>query len=67
MKAAEVHELTSEELERQLDESRRELLNLRIQSANGTLENPARIQLIRRDVARMKTETRTRQLKESAK
>jgi large subunit ribosomal protein L29 len=67
MKAAEVQELTSEELERQLEESKRELLNLRIQSANGTLENPARIQLVRRDVARMNTETRMRQLKESAK
>ena len=67
MKAAEVQELTSEELERQLEESKRELLNLRIQAANGTLENPARIQLVRRDVARMKTETRMRTLKESAK
>ena len=66
MKAAEVHELTADELERQLEESKRELLNLRIQAANGTLENPARIQLVRRDVARMKTETQMRKLKESA-
>lgn len=67
MKAAEVRELTSDELERQLEESKRELLNLKIQAANGTLENPARIQRVRRAVARMNTETRMRQIKESAK
>ncbi len=60
MKAAEIKELTPEELDRQLEDSRRELLNLRIQSANGTLENPARINLVRKDIARMLTELQSR-------
>ncbi|OVE82570.1 50S ribosomal protein L29 [bacterium M21] len=67
MKAAEVHELTDQELEKKLEDSRRELLNLRIQAANGTLENPARIDVVRKDIARLLTVSKERQLKETAK
>ena len=60
MKAAAIQELTDEELEKQLDDSRRELLNLRIQQKTGQLENPSRISQVRKDIARCLTETRSR-------
>ncbi len=66
MKAAEIRELTAQELEKQLDDSRRELLNLRIQAKTGQLENTARFPQLRRDIARLLTENRLRQLKETA-
>ena len=47
--------LSPEELAKQLDESYRELFNLRIQRSTGQLENPLRIRLLRRDIARMLT------------
>ena len=66
MKAKEIRELTDQELDKQLEDSRRELLNLRIQQANGSIENPARLPQIRRDIARILTETRMRKIKEPA-
>lgn len=60
MKMANVCELTEQELKKQLEDSRRELLNLRIQQKTGQLENSARIRLLRRDVARFLTETQAR-------
>jgi large subunit ribosomal protein L29 len=44
-----------EELERKLAETRHELFNLRFQSATGALENPARIRLAKREIARVLT------------
>ena len=55
MKASEIRELTADELERKLAESRQELFNLRFQHATGELENTSRIKDVRRDVARMLT------------
>ena len=55
MKASEIRELTDDELERRLDESRQELFNLRFQHATGALENTSRIAAVRRDVARLLT------------
>ena len=66
MKAAEIRELTAQELEKQLDDSRRELLNLRIQTKTGQLENTARLPQVRHDIARLLTENRLRQLKDTA-
>ena len=66
MKYSEIKELTQDELVKQLNESRRELLNLRIQQANGSIENPARVKQVRRDIARMMTETTARKTKETA-
>ncbi len=66
MKAKEIRELTPSELQKQLDDSRRELLNLRIQTSNGQLENTARIPQVRKDIARLLGETKGRQLKEVA-
>ena len=55
MRASEVRELTDDELERRLDESRQELFNLRFQHATGALENPAALSRVRREIARMLT------------
>ena len=66
MKYTEIKELTEQELTKQLQDSRQELLNLRIQQANGSIENPARVKVIRRDIARIMTETKARKSKETA-
>ena len=55
MKASEVRELTDDELDRRLDESRQELFNLRFQHATGALENPAALSRAKRDIARLLT------------
>ena len=55
MKARELRDLPVDELERKLAETRHELFNLRFQSATGALENPARIQLAKREIARVLT------------
>ena len=59
--AAEVSEYDTEELERQLSDTRRELFNLRFQLATGQLDNFSRLNHVRKDVARMMTELRTRE------
>ena len=61
-KVGEFAALDPDELESRLDESRRELLNLRFQLATGLLDNSARINLIRRDVARILTVLREREI-----
>ena len=55
MKARELRELSDEELERRLAESRENLFNLRFQMATGALDNSARIGLAKRDIARILT------------
>jgi len=62
MKMAELLENTEEELGVKRDEIRSEMMNLRFQAAKGVLENPARIRILRRDVARIETIIRKRQL-----
>ena len=47
--------MTDEELDRRLHETRQELFNLRFQSATGALENPARMKLAKREIARILT------------
>ena len=56
MKAADIRELTEEELVRAIEENRREILNLRLQAQTGQLENTARVRAVRRDIARLLTE-----------
>ena len=46
---------TTEELNKKIAENKEELLKLRMKQATGSLENPARINELRKDVARMKT------------
>jgi large subunit ribosomal protein L29 len=47
--------MTDEELEEQMVATRKELFNLRFQSATGALENPSRIRLAKREIARILT------------
>ena len=63
--ATEISEFDTEELERQLAETRRELFNLRFQLATGQLDNFSRINHVRKDVARMMTELRIREIGEA--
>lgn len=55
MKARQLRDLTNEELDRKMAETRQELFNLRFQSATGALENPARLRLAKREIARLLT------------
>jgi large subunit ribosomal protein L29 len=54
-RASDLRELTDDELEHRLAERRQELFNLRFQSVTGALENPARLKLARREIARILT------------
>ena len=60
--AAELRELNAEDLETKLRESKEELFNLRFQSATGQLENNSRLRTVRRDIARIYTIVREREL-----
>jgi large subunit ribosomal protein L29 len=55
LKARQLRDLTDEELEQKLGETRQELFNLRFQSATGALENGARLRLAKREIARILT------------
>ena len=55
MKARQLRDLTNDELEHKLAETRQELFNLRFQSATGALDNPARLRLAKREIARLLT------------
>ena len=55
MRARDLRDLTDDELERKLAETRHELFNLRFQSATGALENSARLRLAKREIARILT------------
>ena len=62
MKARELREFSSEELQHKQQELIEELFNLRFQLATGQIENVGRIAAVRRDIARVKTVQRERQL-----
>jgi large subunit ribosomal protein L29 len=55
LRARELRELTDEELDRKLADTRQELFNLRFQSATGALENAARLTHTKREIARILT------------
>ena len=55
-------ELSNENLVEKLRESKEELFNLRFQAATGQLENPGRIRSVKRDIARIYTVLREREL-----
>jgi large subunit ribosomal protein L29 len=54
-RASELRDLSDEDLEHRLAERRQELFNLRFQSVTGALENSARLQLTKREIARILT------------
>lgn len=62
MKIGELRALTDEELLREYEERMRELFNLRYQAGTEQIENPALISQTRREVARIKTLQREREL-----
>ncbi|MCW6004481.1 50S ribosomal protein L29 [Micromonospora sp. CPCC 205371] len=65
-KATELRELPDEDLVAQLREAKAELFNLRVQNATGQLDNNRRLQVIRREIARIYTIMRERELGLSA-
>lgn len=62
MKAKEVRQMSIKELDGKLLELKAELFNLRFQLATGQLDNPLRINVVRKDIARVKTILREREL-----
>ena len=67
MKAAEIRELTADELNSKLADLKAELFNLRFQLAINQLDNPMRISAVKKDIARVKTVLRQMELNDSAK
>ena len=63
MKAKEIRELTDAEAQSKLRDLRQELFNLRLQQQTARLERPSRIREVRRDMARIETVLRERQLR----
>ena len=61
-KMKEFQKLTTEEINKKIVENKEELLKLRMKQATGSLENPARINELRKDVARLKTILRNREI-----
>ncbi len=60
--AAELRELTTDELITKLREAKEELFNLRFQMATGQLDNNRRLRLVRHEIARIYTVMREREL-----
>ncbi|MEI3609437.1 50S ribosomal protein L29 [Pseudogracilibacillus sp. SO10305] len=62
MKAKDIRELTTAEIEQNVKSMKEELFNLRFQLATGQLENTARINDVKRTIARLKTVAREREI-----
>ena len=62
MKPKEIRELSAEDLQEKLKEARAELFNLRFQMATSQLDNTARVKQVKKDIARIMTEMRAREL-----
>ena len=65
MKFSEIKDMTEVEAAAKSRDLRQEMFNLRLQQASATLEKPARLQTLRRDIARL--ETRASQLRNASK
>ena len=63
-KAAELRDLPADELLSRIDAAKEELFNLRFQLATGQLDNPARMKVVRHEVARIATVLREREIEE---
>ena len=64
MKANEIRSLSVEELNAKLLELKKDLFMLRMQHATNHLDNPVKISAVRRDIARVKTVIREKQLEQ---
>ncbi|MFO8059540.1 MAG: 50S ribosomal protein L29 [Bacillota bacterium] len=67
MKAEDIREMSDAEIERRIRDLKEELFNLRFQNATGQLDNPVRMRTVKRDIARLKTVERERQLAQEAR
>ena len=65
-KAAELRDLPADELLVRIEASKEELFNLRFQLATGQLDNPARMRVVRHEVARIATVLREREIEEAS-
>jgi large subunit ribosomal protein L29 len=63
MKSREIWEMTPEEIQGKLDDAYAELFNLRFQFSTGQMRNSARLGQMRREVARLNTVLRAKQLR----
>ena len=63
MKAKEIHNMTTDELTTKLAGLKEELFNLRFRHATGQLENPNVLKTVKKDIARVKTVLREREVK----
>ena len=64
MKASEIRSMTVEQLDQKLVELKKDLFMLRMQHATNHLDNPVKISTVRRDIARVKTVIREKQLEQ---
>jgi large subunit ribosomal protein L29 len=55
MNAKEVRNLSEQEIEKQIRDTRAQLLNLRLRKQSGQVETPSELRVLRRDIARMET------------
>ena len=62
MKAAELRQMSAAELDKKLADLKEELFNLRFQQAINQLDNPMRIEAVKKDIARVKTVMRANEL-----
>ncbi len=62
VRAKALNDLGDTDLIERLSEAKEELFNLRFQFATGQLDNPARLKQVRRDIARVLTELRAREI-----
>ncbi len=62
MKYKDIQAMSDAELAKKLEEGRAELFNLRFQMATSQLDNTARVKLVKKDIARVLTEQRARQI-----
>lgn len=62
MKAKEIRNMSKEDLNKQVTKLKNELFNLRFRLATGQLDNPSSIKNVKRDIARVKTIIREREL-----
>jgi len=67
MKATEIKDMAESDLQQKLKDSRVELFNLRFQLATGQLDNPGKIKNVKRDIARLHTEMRAREIEAARK
>ncbi|MBK5251372.1 MAG: 50S ribosomal protein L29 [Peptostreptococcaceae bacterium] len=62
MKTKKLRDMTSQELDNQFNDLKSELFNLRFQLATGQLDNPVKIKYVKKDIARVKTIQKEKEL-----